>query len=183
MKTFFAEGKPIVCGGDLSGAGSNELTEKCFTFDGQNWNQAMSLQTPLGEAGHTSHPHWGFIMAGGETADDQNVHSDLVIKTRDGSAMEILPSLPEPLNFGCLVALDNNRLFIGGGRAQGVGTAHTSTHLAEKKVINQPIVNIFLRVMLAASESVRLTSMTENRWRGIPSSTCPVLIRVTFAVW
>ena len=92
------------------------------------------MQTTLGEAGHTSHPDWGFIVAGGETADDQNVHTDMVFKTEEGNAMEFLPVLPEPLNFGCLVALDKNRLFLGGGRTQGVGSDHTNNALASRKV-------------------------------------------------
>ena len=106
------EGKPIICGG-MSGS---ELSNKCFAFEGRTWTEAMSLMTTNSTNfgyyphGHTSHPSWGFVVSGpgGEN------HTVFGV-TRDGIDMLELPSLPEPVNYNCLLALDEHRLFSAGG--------------------------------------------------------------------
>ena len=107
----------------MSGGGTNVLTEKCFTFDGQNWNQVMSMPTTLAEAGFTTHPDWGLIIAGGEVTDDTDENTKLVIKTENGNSVQFLPEIPEPISFSCLVALDEKRLFLGGGRKEDRSTS------------------------------------------------------------
>ena len=116
------EGKPIICGGH----NYSDVSNKCYTFDGRIWTEAMSLMTTLGQfnyfpmAGHTSHPSWGFVMAGGgnDTADS--------VVTRDGLNMHVLPSLPGPVIFNCLLALDEHRLFSAGGSININITRNTS---------------------------------------------------------
>ena len=79
----------------------------------------MSLKTTLAEAAFTTHPEWGFVVAGGEVTDDRGEYTDSVVRFHTGKKMESLPALPEPTCYGCLLALDKNRLFYGGGRQQG----------------------------------------------------------------
>ena len=95
------------------------LTDKCFIFDGQNWNSAQTLPVPIAEAGFTSHPEWGLVMTGGEVnSDDGNEYTKSVVQIRGaGIDPKFLPELLEPNNIGCLVALDKKRLFLGGGRS------------------------------------------------------------------
>ena len=107
------------------------MTEKCFTFDGQNWNQAMSMPTTLAEAGFTTHPDWGFIMAGGEVTDDTDENTKSVIKTENGNSVQFLPKLPEPISHTCLVALDEKRLFLGGGRNEDTSISRKVIHTLE----------------------------------------------------
>ena len=79
----------------------------------------MSLPTTIAEAAFTTHPEWGLVVAGGEVTDDTNKYTDSVVRIHDGKKVESLPALPEPISWGCLVALDKSRLFYGGGRQQG----------------------------------------------------------------
>ena len=44
-----------------------------------------------------------------------------VVMTRDGTNMHVLPSLPEPVNYNCLLALDEHRLFTAGGIQDNYG--------------------------------------------------------------
>ena len=96
------------------------MTDKCFIFDGHNWNAAQTLPTPIAEAGFTSHPEWGLVMTGGEVTDDGSVYTKSVVQIKGaGIDPKLLPDLLEALRPGCLVALDEKRLFLGGGHLNG----------------------------------------------------------------
>ena len=54
-------------------------------------------------------------MSGGREADSSPAQLDAVVSTKDGSQFETLPSLPKPVNFHCLVIIDEETLFMAGG--------------------------------------------------------------------
>ena len=113
------------------------LTDKCFIFDGLNWNPAQTLPTPISEAGFTSHPDWGLVMTGGEVTDDMNVYSKSVIQIKGaGSDPKFLPELLEANTYGCLVALDKKRLFLGGGRLNTGSSPQTHSRKVMLALIN-----------------------------------------------
>merc|ERR1712117_46434 len=95
--------------------------KECYTYSANDDTWVKTGVLPIssrGQQGAASYfsPSVGLVISGGNIDGGRGDNVDKVYRTRDGVTFEELPDLPEPVDLGCLVIVDDDQMIRLGGR-------------------------------------------------------------------
>ena len=122
--TFTLGGLPHICGGRQGADSDANTTDICYRFDmdRQIWEQYGAMMDKRRSMAYDYSSEWGLVISGGY--DGENYLTS-VEQSFDGINFTPLPDLPIEQLAHCLVILDENFLFVTGGKTNGIGNNET----------------------------------------------------------